>query len=379
MKIAQVSPYDVRHPGGVPMHIGHLKTEFEQLGHEVVVLSPRSSKGGVEIGPGFYGIGRTFEIPGNGSRVRLTFDVTLYNAVKELLRKERFDIVHLHEPLIPVLPHMVLLNSKTVNVATFHAARVSNPWYTAFKPYFSMVLGKLDGRMAVSEPARELMTQYFEGPYSIIPNGIDLERYHDGVTPFPWASDGTPRILFVGRFNESRKGFKYLLRALPMVRQQFPATRLVVVGPGEPEKFAGLIDQYRIQGVDFVGQASDTDLPRYYASCDVFCAPAIKGESFGMVLLEAMASGKPVVATAIPGYASVLAHDRQGILVEPQNAAALAIGLVRVLADRELRVRFAEGGRANAAKYAWPHVARRVLDVYAQATEAANARLRSYY
>jgi phosphatidyl-myo-inositol alpha-mannosyltransferase len=376
VKIAQVSPYDVRHPGGVPMHISHLKTEFQQLGHEVVVLAPRSSKGGVEISEGSYGIGRTFEIPGNGSRVRLTFDVTLYNAVKELLRKEQFDVVHLHEPLIPVLPHMVLLNSKTVNVATFHAARVTNPWYTAFKPYFSMVLGKLDGRIAVSEPARELMTQYFEGPYNIIPNGIDLERYHDGVTPFPWARDGTPRILFVGRFNESRKGFKYLLRALPMIRQQFPKTRLLVVGPGEPEKFTKMIDQYHIHGVDFAGQASAEDLPRYYASCDVFCAPAIKGESFGMVLLEAMASGKPVVATNIPGYASVLAHDRQGILVEPQNSAALAVGIVRVLADRELRTRFEETGPVTAAKYAWPHVARRVLDVYARATEAANARLR---
>ena len=136
------------------------------------------------------------------------------------------------------------------------------------------------------------------------------------------------------------------------------------------------MERNRIQGVDFVGQASVEDLPRYYASCDVFCAPAIKGESFGMVLLEAMASGKPVVATDIPGYASVLAHERQGILVEPQNPAALAMGLVRVLADRELRARFEEIGPVTAAKYAWPHVARQVLDVYARATEAANARLR---
>jgi phosphatidylinositol alpha-mannosyltransferase len=357
VKIAQVSPYDVRHPGGVPKHIDHLKIEFERHGHEVVVLAPRSSKGGVEIEPGFYGIGRTFEVPGNGSRVRLTFDVTLYNAVKQLLSKEQFDIVHLHEPLIPVLPHMVLLNSKTVNVATFHAARVSNPWYSAFRPYFSM-------------------SQYFEGPYNIIPNGIDCERYNEGVKPFPWAHDGAQRILFVGRYNESRKGFQYLLRALPMVQQQFPNLRLMVVGPGEPEKFEGMMERNRIQGVDFVGQASVEDLPRYYASCDVFCAPAIKGESFGMVLLEAMASGKPVVATDIPGYASVLTHERQGILVEPQNSASLALGLVRVLADRELRARFEEIGPVTAAKYAWPHVARGVLDVYGRATEAANARLR---
>jgi phosphatidylinositol alpha-mannosyltransferase len=374
VKIAQVSPYDVKHPGGVPKHIGHLRAEFQRLGHEVIVLAPRSSKGGVEIENGFYGIGRTFEIPGNGSRVRLTFDVTLYNAVKDLMRLERFDIVHLHEPLTPVLPHMVLLNSKSANVATFHAARASNPWYSTFKPYFSMILGKLDGRIAVSEPARELMGQYFEGPYSIIPNGIDVERYHEGVPPFAWARDGTPRILFVGRFNESRKGFKYLLRALPLVRQQFPATRLVVVGPGEPEKFDGMMERYRIQGVDFVGQASVEDLPRYYASCDVFCAPAIGGESFGMVLLEAMATGKPVVATNIPGYASVVAHEREGILVEPKDPAALALGLVRVLADRDLRIRLEEVGHQAAAQYAWPYVAARVLDVYDEAI--AHARWR---
>lgn len=269
---------------------------------------------------------------------------------------------------------MVLLNSKSVNVATFHAARASNPWYTAFKPYFSLILGRLDGRIAVSEPARELVGQYFEGPYSIIPNGIDVERYHDGVVPFPWAHDGTPRILFVGRFNESRKGFKYLLRALPLVRQQFPTARLLVVGPGEPAKFDGMMERYHIQGVDFVGQASADDLPRYYASCDVFCSPAIKGESFGMVLLEAMATSKPVVATNIPGYQSVLTHEREGILVEPKDSAALAIGLVRILADRDLRTRLAGVGQQTATKYTWPHVAARVLDVYEQATMHAKWR-----
>lgn len=372
MKIAQVSPYDVRHPGGVPAHIGHLRAEFERHGHEVVVIAPRSSKGGVEVAKGFYGIGRTFEIPGNGSKVRLTFDVTLYNAVKELLRNEQFDIVHLHEPLIPVLPYMVLLNSKSVNVATFHAARESNPWYSAFKPYMSFVLGRLDGRIAVSEPARELMGQYFEGPYSIIPNGIDIDRFHAEVAPFPWARDGTPRILFVGRFNESRKGFKYLLRALPLVRQQFPTARLMVVGPGEPEKFDGTMERNEIQGVDFLGQATSDELPRYYASCDVFCAPSIKGESFGMVLLEAMAAGKPVVATNIPGYASVVTHEREGILVEPQNPAALALALVRILADRDLRARLTATGLQAITQYAWPTIAAKVLNAYDQATAVAS-------
>src|SRR3712207_1863503 len=267
-----------------------------------------------EVAEGFYGVGRTVAIPANGSTVRVTFDVTLYAAVKDLMRRERFDVVHLHEPLIPVLPYMVLLNSLAVNVATFHAFRPSNPWYTAFKPYMSFVLSRLDGRIAVSEPAREFVSQYFEGPYDIIPNGIDAARYGAEVEPFPWAADGTPRILFVGRFNEPRKGFSYLLRAMPLVRQQFPDARLVVAGTGRPERYAGLMERHGVTGVDFLGFVPDEEKPRYYASCDVFCAPSIGGESLGIVLLEAMASGKPIVASDIPGYASVLSHGREGLL-----------------------------------------------------------------
>src|SRR6478735_7705602 len=180
VKIAQVTPYDFHHPGGVAEHIIHLREQFVQLGHEVVVMSPRSSKGGIQVEEGFYGIGRTISIPGNGSKVRLTFDVTLYNAVKELLRHEQFDVVHLHEPLTPVLPYMVLLNSKAVNVGTFHAYRPSNWLYSTFKPYMAFVLSRLDAKVAVSEPARETVESYFDGQYEVIPNGIDLGQFSDG-------------------------------------------------------------------------------------------------------------------------------------------------------------------------------------------------------
>ena len=373
VKIALVSPYDYAHPGGVSEHIAHLRAEFLRLDHEVTVIAPRARKGGLEVTDGFYGVGRTVSIPANGSKVRLTFDVTLYAAVKALMRRERFDVVHLHEPLIPVLPYMVLLNSQATNVATFHAYRATNPWYTAFKPYMTFVLTRLDGRIAVSHPAREFVSQYFEGPYDVIPNGIDVDRYGGGIEPLPWAADGIPRILFVGRFDESRKGFKYLLRSLPLVRQQFPRARLVVVGTGQPERFAGLIERYGVSGVDFVGFVPAAELPRYYASCDVFCAPSIKGESFGLVLLEAMASAKPVVASAIPGYASVITNGHEGLLVEPRDPQALALALVRLLADRNLRERLGAAGRLAADRYAWPRVAARVLDVYDRAAAAAQA------
>ena len=372
VKIGLISPYDPGHPGGVYEHINHLRAEFVRGGHDVTVLAPRGRKGGLEARDGFYGIGRTVPIPANGSMVRVTFDVTLYNAVKTLLRREQFDIIHLHEPLIPVLPYLVLLNSQTVNVGTFHAFRSSSPWYTAFKPYMSFMMSRLDARIAVSPPARDFVSQYFQGPYDIIPNGIDVARFQD-VEPFPWANDGIPRILFVGRFNEPRKGLKYLLRALPLVRQQFPDARLVVVGRGDPEKFAGLMERYDVRGVDFVGQASASELPRYYASCDVFCAPSTSGESFGIVLLEAMAAGAPVVAGDIPGYRSVIRHGVDGVLAPPKNAQALALALVRVMADADLRKSLVAAGRQTAQHYDWTEIARRVLQVYERAQASAQS------
>lgn len=370
MKIALVSPYDLAHPGGVSEHILHLRDEFQELGHSVTILSPRARKGGLEVGEGYFGIGRVIAIPGNGSMVRVTFDVTLYAAVKEIMNRERFDVVHVHEPLMPVLPYMVLLNSKAVNVATFHAFRASNPWYTAFKPYMSFVLSRLDGRIAVSEPALDFVSQYFDGPYDIIPNGIDVERFRD-ATPMPWANDGTPRILFVGRYNESRKGFKYLLRAMPLIRHHYPEARLVVIGSGSPAKYAKLMEEHNVSGVEFVGMVPREDLPRYYASCDIFCAPSVARESFGIVLLEAMAAGKPVVASDIPGYASVMTNMREGLLVPPKEPHSLALALVRLLADRELRAALAAAGEQTAARYDWPNVAGMVLDAYDRAAASA--------
>jgi phosphatidylinositol alpha-mannosyltransferase len=373
VRIALVSPYDLAHPGGVSEHIQHLRQEFVLLGHEVTVLAPRARRGGIEVAPGFYGIGRTMAIPANGSTVRLTFDVTLYAAVKALLRRERFDIVHLHEPLIPVLPYMVLLNSPAVNVATFHAFRASNPWYTAFKPYMSFVLGRLDGRIAVSEPARELISQYFDGPFEIIPNGIDPERFApESVTPLPWAGDGAPRVLFVGRFDEPRKGFKYLLRAWPAVRGQFPDARLVVVGTGHPERFAGVMERYGVGG-----SISSASCPP--PNCRVTMLPATSSarRRCARELRHRLVGGdgrRPGRGRQRhPRLRQRPGDRREGLLVPPKDPQALAIALVRLLADRELRLRFGAAGRVTAARYAWPRIAGRVLDAYDRAAASAIA------
>jgi phosphatidylinositol alpha-mannosyltransferase len=373
MKIALVTPYAMHRPGGVAEHVAHLRDEFRSLGHTVKVMAPRGPKGGLEVGEDYYGIGRSITIPGNGSKIRLTFDVTLYADVKRIMRTERFDVVHCHEPLMPVLPYMVLLNSSAVNIATFHAYAEQQPWYGAFRPYMSFVLGRLDGRIAVSEPARELVNKYFEADYRIIPNGIDVGAYGPQVQPFPWANDGIKRILFVGRFEESRKGFKYLLRAFPYVKQQFPNARLIVVGGGRPEKYEGLIERLGITDIEFKGFVSAGDKARYYASCDVMAVPSTGGESFGYTVVEPMAAGKPVVASSIAGYRSVMTNGENGIMVEPRDPMALALGLVRVLSDTGLQQRLGAQGRIDAQQYAWDRVAESVLDEYERAAERAQS------
>ncbi|MGI8963707.1 MAG: glycosyltransferase family 4 protein, partial [Thermomicrobiales bacterium] len=238
-------------------------------------------------------------------------------------------------------------------------------------PYMSFVLTRIDGRIAVSPPAREFVMKYFEGHYDVIPNGVDVDRYGDHVAPFEWASDGTPRILFVGRFEESRKGFRYLLRALPLVRQQFPTAKLVVLGSGRPEKFEAQMERDGVGNVEFMGFVSQEDKARYYASVEVCCVPSTGNESFGYVIVEPMAAGRTGVATDIPGYASVVTPNHDGILVEPSDPQALALALVRVLADRELRTRLGANGRVTAQKYDWPQVADRVLEAYKRAAVAA--------
>jgi phosphatidylinositol alpha-mannosyltransferase len=364
VKILLVSPFDFSAPGGVNEHILHLDQQFQLLGHTTRVLSPRSDEEGEEDDGHHYKLGVTLPVPSNGSTARITLSPFVSGKVKEFLHREDFDIVHLHEPLAPTLPPFVLLHSKAVNIGTFHAARTSNVGYLYAKPILSHFHAKLDARIAVSPAALEFVSQYYPGDYEVIPNGIDIDMFGPNVEPIRRYRDGRPNILFVGRYNESRKGLKYLLRAFSLVRQEFPMARLMVVGPGTPRRFEREIDRYELKNVDFIGPVSKQMLPSLYATCDVFCAPSTGRESFGIVLLEAMASGKPVVATNIRGYAAVVRHGVDGLLVERKNPEALAIALVHVLADDALRDRFGQAGRLRAEDHSWPVVSKRVLETY---------------
>ncbi len=381
MKICLVSPYDFAREGGVNQHILWLAKNFRAAGHEVKIIAPTSDEDAEdldEVVPGIpvYHVGNVMPIKANGSVARITLSLTLSGQVKAILRQEQFDVVHLHEPLMPALPLTVLAHSKSLNIGTFHAFSQSNVAYYYARPILRIFMGKLDGRIAVSHPAEQFISQYFKGKYEIIPNGIDIDRFQQDVQPLPQYQDGKLNILFVGRFTERRKGLKYLLRAFIHVKREIPNSRLIIVGKGETKGYNRFLQRNNIQDVIFAGFISDEELPRYHRSSQVYCAPSIGGESFGIVLLEAMASGLPVVATDIAGHASVLEHKKQGVLVEPKNSEALAMSLIHVLADENLRQRMGAAGREKAAEYSWQKVSLKVLEFYERAENRRRAKLR---
>lgn len=346
------------------------------MGHETRILAPTSGGVGESFDGHLYQVGTALPLPSNGSTARITLSPFILSKVREFVEGGRFDVVHAHEPLVPVLPPAALLFSTGINVGTFHAARTANLWYLYTKAVLDAFHNRLDVLVAVSEAARSFADDHFPGEYQIVPNGISLTRFSPEIEPLPELVDGRPNILFLGRYNESRKGFIYLLEAMPAVWSQFPEARLVVVGHGNPARYERQLAQAPPGGVVFAGVVDDAMTARYYASSDIFCAPSTGRESFGIVLLEALASGTPVVASNIPGYRGVIDHGTQGILVKPKDEQEIAVAIVRLLADAELSNRLRANGLEHVQQFSWPRVAGRLLHLYEQALEIG-PRMRS--
>ncbi len=378
MKIALVSPYDYPYPGGVTEHIHHLEMEFTRRGHTVKIIAPSSTTTGTDhddLSRNIYRIGGIVPVPVSGSIARITLSPSAYRWIKKILHKERFDIVHLHEPLMPVLCLVALRHSKSVNIGTFHAYRESNFAYLAGKAVLKRFVGRIHGRIAVSPPARELVSKYFPGEYEIIPNGIDLDTFGaDDIQPLPQYQDDHRNVLFVGRM-EKRKGLRYLLSAWPSITRQQPQTRLIVVGEGDlREECENFVTENRLANVVCCGFVSNAELPRYYRTADVFCAPSTGFESQGIILLEGMAAGRPIVASGIAGYRRVITDGQEGLLVPPEDDAALSAAIVQLLEDADLRQRMGQAGRVTAQGYAWDRVAGQVLDYYQEVAYKVNRR-----
>ena len=362
LKIGIVSPYGYPHPGGVNEHVRFTYEALRRKGHDVWIITSkygreRESEGHV------IRLGTGWAAPANGSVGRVTLGLRFKHQAREVLEAHRFDLLHFHEPFVPFLSPTILDQSATTNVATFHAFGGFSPSYWIGSKVTRPLSAKLHGRIAVSGAAMHFSNRYFPGEYRIIPNGVELERFTE-AEPFEELRDGTLNILFVGRLEE-RKGLTHLLKAYHRLRKRKVDARLLVVGGGPKEReYRRFVGLRGIRDVEFLGRVSDEEKVRYFASADIFCAPNTGQESFGIVLLEAMAAGVPIVASDIHGFKRVVERNVQGLLVEPRNPGALAAALYRLSSDEDLRHEMGEAGRAKAPEYSWERVTDRIVDYY---------------
>jgi phosphatidyl-myo-inositol alpha-mannosyltransferase len=362
MKIGLVCPYIYPEAGGVAQHVRHLYENLRLSGHDVRIITAshgpqRSSEGDIlRIGVGF-------SMPLNGSIGTLTFSPRYVGQVRDLLARERFDILHLHEPFVPFLSLFLLRESRSVNIATFHAYAGFSPSYELGSRVMKGHAAKLHGRIAVSAAARHFIDRFFPGDYKVIPNGVDIPRFEGAVPVARW-QDGTPNVLFVGR-HEPRKGLLDLLKAHRILRKSGYGERLLVVGSGPQEREARRYVATRgLQAVEFLGRVSDAEKAQLFRTADIYVAPATGRESFGIVLLEAMAAGAPIVASDIHGYKGVVRRGREGLLVPPRDPDGLAAAIARLLDDPDLRREMGSAGRERAEAFSWPSVTAKVEDYY---------------
>ena len=362
MKIGLVTPYVYPLPGGVNQHVRYLYENLRLRGHDVRIITSshglqRASEGDV------IRIGKGFSMPVNGSVGTVTLSPRFVSQVRAMLEREQFDLLHFHEPFVPFLSPIILRLSTSVNIATFHAYGGFSPSYEFGSKVMKGEAARLHGRIAVSAAARHFIDRFFPGDYKVIPNGVDIPRFAGAVPVARW-QDGTPNVLFVGR-HEPRKGLLDLLKAHRILRKTGYGNRLLVVGSGPQEREARRYVATRgLQAVEFLGRVSDAEKAQLFRTADVFTSPATGGESFGIVLLEAMAAGAPIVASDIHGYKGVVRRGREGLLVPPHEPKELAQAIGRLLSDPALRASMSQAGRARAEDFSWPRVTAKVEDYY---------------
>ncbi len=364
MRICLVTPYDLSHDGGVNRHVITLAQALRRLGNHVQVLGPASGA----TPPTCDGLRGVVSLPANGSRARIGL-LASRRAVSGYLQRGQFDLVHVHEPWVPGVARQAVNASQVPVVGTFHTFS-EDEWriVTAARCALARPLRRLALGVAVSKPAARFARRVYVGPMVVLPNGIDPDDFAEPVAD-RWAGDsgsavrapGPLRLLFVGRFNEPRKGLRHLLAAAALLRDRGRSLELRVVGPGDPSGFGSLAVR---AGARFVGRVDDRVLPSMYHWSDLFCAPSTRGESFGLVLIEAMASGRPVVASDIPGYRNAAAGA--AVLVPAAAPEALAAGILRVADDERLRESLVRRGLQRAQEVTWSRVAMSLNDLYTE-------------
>ncbi|WP_250283902.1 MULTISPECIES: glycosyltransferase family 4 protein [unclassified Frankia] len=361
MKIGLACPYTWDVPGGVQVHVRDLAEALVALGHEVSVITP---VGGDSALPP-YGVdaGHAVPVPYNGSVARLLMGPVSAARVRRWLREHDFDVLHVHEPTAPSVSLLACMLADGPIVATFHTSNPRSKILTAAHGALQPSMEKVRARIAVSEAARRTIVEHLGVDAILIPNGVSVPTFARAA-PLPEPVSNGSTVVFLGRIDEPRKGLDVLLAALPTLVERRADARLLVAGPGDGEAVLERVEPALRGRVHLLGLVSDADKPRVFRSGEVYCAPNTGQESFGIVLLEAMAAGVPVVASDIDAFRRVLDDGQAGRLFPVADAAALAHTLADLLADPARRGRLAERGRAVVAAYDWTVIAKRIVGVY---------------
>ncbi|WP_330280283.1 MULTISPECIES: glycosyltransferase family 4 protein [unclassified Streptomyces] len=368
MKIGIVCPYSWDVPGGVQFHIRDLAEHLIALGHEVSVLAPADDE--TPLPPYVVSAGRAVPVPYNGSVARLNFGFLSAARVRRWLHDGTFDVIHIHEPASPSLGLLSCWAAQGPIVATFHTSNPRSRAMIAAYPILQPALEKISARIAVSEYARRTLVEHLGGDAVVIPNGVDVDFFAGAEPKAEWQG-GT--IGFIGRIDEPRKGLPVLMRALPRILAERPGTRLLVAGRGDEEEAVETLPAEMREQVVFLGMVSDEDKARLLRSVDVYVAPNTGGESFGIILVEAMSAGAPVLASDLDAFAQVLDQGGAGELFANEDANALADSAVRLLGDADRREELRERGSKHVRRFDWSTVGADILSVYETVTTGAAA------
>ncbi|MBH5337934.1 glycosyltransferase family 4 protein [Streptomyces pactum] len=371
MRIGIVCPYSWDVPGGVQFHIRDLAEHLVRRGHQVSVLAPADDD--TPLPPYVVSAGRAVPVPYNGSVARLNFGFLSAARVRRWLHEGAFDVIHIHEPASPSLGLLSCWAAQGPIVATFHTSNPRSRAMIAAYPILQPALEKISARIAVSEYARRTLVEHLGGDAVVIPNGVDVDFFGRAEPRPEWraAGEDAPVVGFIGRIDEPRKGLPVLMRALPGILAERPGTRLLVAGRGDQqEAVAGLPPGMRGQ-VEFLGMVSDEDKARLLRSVDLYVAPNTGGESFGIILVEAMSAGAPVLATDLDAFTQVLDGGEAGELFPNGDADALAAAVLRLLGDPARRAELSARGRRHVRRFDWSTVGADILAVYETVTAGA--------
>ncbi|MFG2531873.1 glycosyltransferase family 4 protein [Streptomyces sp. NPDC048516] len=366
MKIGIVCPYAWDVPGGVQFHIRDLADHLIRLGHEVSVLAPADDE--TPLPPYVVSAGRAVPVPYNGSVARLNFGFLSAARVRRWLQHGAFDVIHIHEPASPSLGLLACWAAQGPIVATFHTSNPRSRAMIAAYPILQPALEKISARIAVSEYARRTLVEHLGGDAVVIPNGVDVGFFGTAEPKAEWQGR---TIGFIGRIDEPRKGLPVLMKALPAILAEVPDARLLVAGRGDEEEAVAALPAEMRSRVEFLGMVSDEDKARLLRSVDLYVAPNTGGESFGIILVEAMSAGAPVLASDLDAFAQVLDQGEAGELFANEDAEALATAAVRLLGDPARLAELRERGARHVRRFDWSTVGADILAVYETVTTGA--------